>query len=224
MTFGITELNVRYSNLIKDYLNKGYVISPFTNSDGLKPSLFTIGDGFSRGTPFLDLINPKEKNVIYRAWLKTAYSKGLELLKIEVRKYNRKVFCGTLRPDEGDIVNEKPFFVVSEKGIYTDSEDEIARINKCRSDRRTLQKSLECSSFKNDRHLEVDKLPADFIDNIMVRINRVRGFKRANATCIKTVILYKASRYDWKSGKLFNKLKAHVFFSYNGKTADIYLD
>jgi len=220
MAFGITELNVRFSNLIKDYLNKGYVISPFTSKWHVI-SPFTIGDGFS-------LVNPKEKNVIYRVWLKTAslstYSKDLELLKIEVRKYNRKVFCGTLQPDEGDIVNEKSFFVVSEKGVYTDSEDEITRINKCRSDRRALQESLERSFFKNSRYLEVDKLPADFIDSIMVRINRVRGFKRANATCIKTVNLYITSRYDWRCNKQVNKLKAHVFFSYNGKTAHIYLD
>ena len=232
MAFGITELNVRYSNLIKDYLNKGYVISPFTIGDGFGFS--SVNYFFQKGLTFFDLINPKEKNVIYRVWLKPAYSKDLELLKIEVRKYNRKVFCGTLRPDEGDIVNEKSFFVVSgtEKRAYTDSEDEITRINKCRSDRRALQESLERSFFKNGRYLEVDKLPADFIDSIMVRINRVRGFKRANATCIKTVTLYKespvtlykGSRYDWRRDKQVNKLKAHVFFSYNGKAGHIYLD
>ena len=223
MTFGITELNVRYSDVITDYLNKGYVISPFTIGDGFSSGKTVSFKPFSSVKTFLDLVNPKEKNVIYRAWLKTAYSKDLELLKIEVRKYNRKVFCGTLRPDEGDIVNEKSFFVVSEKGVYTDSEDEITRINKCRSDRRALQESLERLSLKNDRHLEVDKLPADFIDNIMVRINRVRGFKHANATCIKTVTLYKESRYDWINRKQVNKLEARVFFSYNGKTATIYL-
>jgi len=213
MAFGITELNVRYSDFIKDYLNKGYVISPLN-----------IGNSFSSAVTYLDLINPKEKNMTYRVWLKNTYSKGHDFLKIEVRQYDKKIYRGTLWPDEGTVVNEKSFFIISKKkDVYTDDEDEVARINKCRSDRRTLHESLENLSYKNGRRLRIDKLPADFIDNIMARINRVRGFKRANATCINAVVLYKESQYDWRRDERVYRLKAQVSFSYNNKTANIYL-
>ena len=214
MAFGIAELNVRYSDFIKDYLNKGYVISPLT-----------IGNNFSGAKTFLDLINPKEKNTTYRVWLKDTYNKSNAFLKIEVRKYDHKIHSRTLWPDEGSIVNEKSFFVVSEKGVYTDDEDEIVRINKCRSDRRAVRHSLDNLSYilNNGKRLRIDKLSADFIDKIMTRINRIRGFKRANATCIKAVILYKESQYNWRLDKHVYRLKAQVLFSYNNKTANIYL-
>jgi len=211
MVFGIAELNVRYSNFIKDYLNKGYVISPLT-----------ISNSFSGAKSFFDLTNPKEKGVTYRVWTKDTHDTSHSFLKIEVRKYNRKTYPRTLRPDEGDIVNEKSFFVVSEKGIYTDDENEIIQINKCRSDRRKMSESLNKVNFKT-RNLRIDHLSADFIDNIMARINQVRGFKRANATCIKRVTLYKESYYDWSRYKRVYKLKAHVSFSYNNKSGNIYL-
>lgn len=214
MAFGIAELNVRYSDFIKDYLNKGYVISPLT-----------IGNSFSGAKTFFDLINPKEKGMTYRVWLKDTYDTSHSFLKIEVRKYDRKNYPRTLWPDEGDIVNEKSFFVISEKGVYTDDENEIAQINKCRSDRRAVRESLDNLPYASNRgrRLKIDKLSADFIDNIMARINRVRGFKRANATCIKAVVLYKESQYDWILDKRVYRLKAQVSFSYNNKTANIYL-
>ena len=218
MAFGIAELNVRYSDFIKDYLNKGYVISPLT-----------IGNSFSGAKTFFDLINPKEKSMTYRVWLKDTYDDTYDtshsFLKIEVRKYDRKNYPRTLWPDEGDIVNEKSFFVISEKGIYTDDEDEVERINKCRRDRRAVRESLDNLPYASNRgrHLKIDKLSADFIDNIMARINRVRGFKRANATCIKAVVLYKDSQYDWTLNKRVYRLKAQISFSYNNKTSYIYL-
>lgn len=216
MVFVTTELNARYSNIIKSYLDKGYIISPQL-----------AYRGFIGVKSFIDLTNPKEKDMIYRVWVKDDYDYEVYhcfLIKIEVRKYDRKIYKGTLLPHNGDIVDKKSFFTIStENGVYTDDENEIKQINERRSARREMNEFLNKTNTYHIRDVEIEKVSADFIDNIMARINRVRGFKRANATCIQKITLYRNSYYNYRRDKRDYRLEAKISFSFNGNTGNIYL-
>jgi len=232
MAFKIAELNTRYSAFIKGYFDRGFVISPFITGNNGWPINLAF---FQKGLTFFDLINPEEKNTIYRMWIKNICDSDThcdtpnESLKIEVRQYDRKIFRNTLWPEDGNLVDEKTFFFVSKTDVdslYTDNESEIELINKRRFDRGVLHDSLKRLAAENKRRsLGIEKLSANFIDSIMARINNKPGFKHATATCINTVLLYKESYYyDRKRRKkLVSKLKAQVLFSYNSKTGRICL-
>ena len=58
MTFGIEELNNRFSNTVMGYINKGFKLSPLTHNGS-----------FSRSGCYLDVKDPKEKGYVYRIWM-----------------------------------------------------------------------------------------------------------------------------------------------------------
>ena len=79
-----------------------------------------------------------------------------------------------------------------------------------------MQWNRYCSrSINCDAHdVEVRKLPASLIDHLMRRINSIRGFKRATASCISRV----------RVGHIYNgKIAADVYYSQNGKDGVINL-
>ena len=227
----VNNLNRIFNKTVVDIMNKGYIISQFTNDGSYS---------YSNTEGHLDMIKPNDKSHIIRVWIVTGIEDTdhrvyhhVDTIAIRVSKYTRKNgFDGrccsqTLWPDRGDVLSERKFYQISErkfyqicdrsehKGrrVYTDNLDDAMKILNMRWDRYC---SRDSNDNKNNYYhsIEISRLPASFIDNIMHRINSIRGFKRATASCITKVIV----------GKNYSgKMSADVHYSQNGKNGIIKL-
>lgn len=217
----VNNLNRIFNQTVVDIMAKGYIISQFTN-DG----------SYSNTEGHLDMIKPNDKSHIIRVWIVTGIKdtdyrvyRHVDTIAIRVSKYTRKNgFDGrccsqTLWPDRGDVLSERKFYQICDRSerkegrVYTDNLDDVMKILNMRWDRYC---SRDSNDNKNNYYhsVEISKLPASFIDNIMHRINSIRGFKRATASCITKVIV----------GKNYcGKMSADVYYSQNGKDGIIKL-
>ena len=217
----VNDLNCIFNKTVVDIMAKGYIISQFTNDES-----------YSNTEGHLDMIKPNDKSHIIRVWIVTGIEDTdyrvyhhVDTIAIRVSKYTRKNgFDGrccsqTLWPDRGEVLSERKFYQICCRGerkegrVYTDNLDDTMKILNMRWDR-------YCSRDNNDNKnsyyhsIEISKLPASFIDNIMHRINSIRGFRRATASCITKVIV----------GKNYSgKMAADVYYSQNGKEGIIKL-
>ena len=214
----INNLNDIVNRVASDLMGKGYVISNFTH-----------GGSYSNTEGHLDMIKPNDKSHIIRIWAVTyVYDIDDEIYRlidatvIRVSKYTQKDgFDGkyhsqTLWPNNGEILSESIFYIVCDRSeikgckVYTDNLDEAKKILKMRWNRRDNHVNKDYYSHS----VEISKLPASFIDSIMNRINSIRGFKRATASCITKVNV----------GRNYNgKMAADVYYSQNGKDGVIKL-
>lgn len=214
----INDLNNLINKTVVDFMRKGYAISQLTY-DG----------SYSNTEGHLDMIKPNDKSHIIRIWVVTKvcdiddkFYRHIDTAAIRISKYTRKdgfdgkCHCQTLWPDHGEVLSEHIFYRICDRSecngckVYTDNLDEAKKILKIQHDR-------YCSYVsKNDYYhsIEISRLPASFIDNIMCRINAIRGFKRATSSCITKVIVGKA--YG-------GKMAADVYYSQNGKNGIIKL-
>lgn len=208
----INDLNNLINKTVVDFMRKGYAISQLTY-DG----------SYSNTEGHLDMIKPNDKSHIIRIWVVTKvcdiddkFYRHIDTAAIRISKYTRKDgFDGkchsqTLWPNHGEVLNEHIFYKICDRSecggckVYADNLDEAKKILK-------IQRDRYCSYVsKNDYYhsIEISRLPASFIDNIMHRINSIRGFKRATASCITKVIVGK----DYGG-----KMAADVYYSQNGK-------
>lgn len=218
MSFGICTLNSHFNKIIAEYLNKGFELSPFTH-DGT----------FSDVDTYMDIKDPKDKNHVYRVWVikgrtklynspRYAYS---DTATIRVKKYVYNKQWQTMWPNDGETISEKVFYVVESGKVYTDSLEEACEIHRKQRERYSRKQIIPFTDEDYRHSLPIDKLPESFIDSIMAKINQVRGFKRASASCIKNVILYK-DRIYLRNGYRYD-LKAAVYYEFNGKSGRIYL-
>lgn len=217
----VNDLNRLFNQTVVDIMAKGYIISQFTN-DG----------SYSNTEGHLDMIKPNDKSHIIRVWIVTGIEDTdyrvyhhVDTIAIRVSKYTRKNgFDGrccsqTLWPDRGDVLSERKFYQICDRSehkgrmVYTDNLDDAIKILNMRWDRYC---SRDSNDNKNNYYhsIEISKLPASFIDNIMHRINSMRGFKRATASCITKVIVGK----DYSG-----KITANVYYSQNCKDGIIKL-
>lgn len=217
----VNDLNRLFNQTVIDIMAKGYIISQFTN-DG----------SYSNTEGHLDMIKPNDKSHIIRVWIVTGIEDTdyrvyhhVDTVTIRVSKYTHKNgFDGrccsqTLWPDHGEVLSERKFYQICDRGerkerrVYTDNLDDTMKILNMRWDRYC---SRDSNDNKNNYYhsVEISKLPASFIDNIMHRINSIRGFKRATASCITKVIVGK----DYGG-----KIAADVYYSQNGKDGIIKL-
>ena len=214
----INNLNDIINRVASDLMGKGYVISHFTH-----------GGSYSNTEGHLDMIKPNDKSHIIRIWAVTyVYDiddkiyRHIDATVIRVSKYTQKDgFDGkyhnqTLWPNSGEVISESIFYKICDRSeikgckVYTDNLDEAKNILKMQCDR--------CCSHVNkynySHSAEISKLPSSFIDHIMNRINSIRGFKRATASCITKVNV--GRNYD-------GKMAADVYYSHNGKDGIIKL-
>lgn len=214
----INGINDVINKIVADLTVKGYVISNFTH-----------GGSYSNTEGHLDMIKPNDKSHIIRIWAVTRvydiddkFYRRIDTAVISVNRYTRKDgFDGkchsqTLWPNHGEVLSEHIFYKICDRSefkgckVYTDNLDEAKKILK-------MQRDRSCSYVNKDYYshsVEISKLPASFIDHIMNRINSIRGFKRATASCITKVIV----------GKDYNgKMAADVYYSQNGKDGVIKL-
>ena len=214
----INNLNDIINRIASDLMGKGYVISHFTH-----------GGSYSNTEGHLDMVKPNDKSHIIRIWA-VAYVydiddeiyRRIDATVIRVSKYTQKDgFDGkyhsqTLWPNNGEILSESIFYRVCDRSefkgckVYTDNLDEAKKILKMQWNRRDNHVNKDYYSHS----VEISKLPASFIDHIMNRINSIRGFKRATASCITKVMV----------GRNYNgKMAADVYYSQNGKDGVIKL-
>ena len=212
----VNDLNNLVNKIVVDFMGKGYILSNFTH-----------GGGYTSTEFHLDMIKPNDKSHIIRIWMINSHAdiehriySHINTAAIRINKYTRKDgYDGnhhksqTLWAGSGEIINEHKFYQIYEgkKGnVYTDNLDEAIKVINMQFDRR-------CSHVSKRRYshsVEINKLPSSFIDGIMRRINTIRGFKRATASCLTKVIVGK----DYGG-----KMAADVYFSQNGKDGIIKL-
>lgn len=211
------DIAVCFNNTIKDFMDKGYVISPFTENGS-----------YSNAKTYIDMIKPGDNSHIIRIWMAISsldvgknWWQKVDVVGPRAKKYlTGKEYNGnisreqTLWTDSGEVVYEKLFYMFKETNgnkIFSDNLDEATRLVNMRLDR--LMNTPVKNPFNYDRMIEKNKLTSSFVSCIMKRINSVRGFKRATASCIESVQLYKYDR----------KLNATVKYNFNGKSGVITL-
>jgi hypothetical protein len=211
-----------FNDIVAFYMSKGYAISPFTES----------------GYPHVDLVKPNDLNHVLRVWMATKTEKvgthwwqSVENVTIVVKKYEKGINFTSpyyendyLSINEGSIVgNEKHFYMFKEsyskhknskRKTYSDDLNEATRLVNLANNRKSNAYDLQ-SCYDNSRAVATNKLPSNFVDSIMERINNKHGFKRATASCITEVVIYK----DLYS----KKLQAAVRFKYKDKSESIIL-
>lgn len=210
----------------------GWVISPMT-----------VNGSYSNVKHYIDLINHNDRSHLIRVWVYytiqnlTPYGgyNYTDVVKVFAKKYkwNGKFKPQTCYPDyDGDgeyIADARVFYQIDDSSyrsherkqstIYTEDVNEVANIIKLRSDRylrKQRGKKVAVCSWKYTR----DKVSANFIDSIMERINRIRGFKHATASCIENIKIFKEEDDDY--GRRY-KFSANVYYSFNGKSGQISL-
>ena len=217
--FTAKEIANQFNEAVMYFIEKGYVISPFTENGS-----------YSNTKTHIDLIKPNDNSHILRVWMvdeslrvgKDWWQK-VDVMGPRVKKYlTGKGYNGNIGKEQtlwpgkeyGEVVYEKLFYMFKErKGnkIFSDDLDEATNFINLSLDR-MMNKPVD-NPFNYGRLVAKEKLPANFIDGIMRRINSKPGFKRARATCIDTIQIYK---YD-------NKLKADIKYKHNDKVGVITL-
>ena len=205
------DLTKEFNSVVKRFMNDGYILSPFT-----------VSGMYGNTVSYVDMINEDDKDNILRIWLidehetiDNKYYTTISVAGVRVNKYKvDEDFTKkqSLWPNNGETVYEKLFYMFKEQRthsnnfikIYTDSVEEAVKYINIGIERYS-DKSL---NNKRARVISVDKLPSKFVDRVMKKINAVRGFKRANALCITSVVFGKND---------YNELTAKVDYSFNNK-------
>ena len=200
----IKDIIRQYNSVIKSFMDQGYIISPTTMYGG-----YHYVDGYT------DLVNLNDKKSFIRIFIMREYcsdgsyydsnrifvmreycsdgsyydskSYKYSITKILAKKYefDGKFKPMSARPDCGKLISEKSFYQIKENYLYADTLDDLKQIREIQRKRKESRRVV--SDVKS---YPINKLSAEFIDSIMERINAIRGFKRATASCIESVCSY----------------------------------
>lgn len=210
------ELTVKYNEVLNSYVSRGFIVYPFVLARG------RCGDEVTH----TDLFNSKDRKFVYRLWMAKNYrwdsfsGRQVDELHITVKKYPLKFASdrsNCLWYDEGEYISDETFFQVKENNSYTDSLDQLNEIRTLREKRKELKRNSE-NKFVPHK-IDICRIPANLIDVIMYKVNRVRGFKRATASCLKSLTMHKYCNSWGRNGRLY----ADVEFSFDGKSGSIRL-
>ena len=212
----IKDIIRHYNSVIKSFMDQGYIISPTTMY-----GCYHYVDGYT------DLVNLNDKKNFIRIFVMCEYysdgpyydSKSFKysITKILAKKYE---FDGKFkpiiaRPDCGKLISEKCFYQIKENYLYADTLDDLKTIREIQRKRKESRRKV--SDVKS---YPINKLSAEFIDSIMERINSIRGFKRATASCIESVCSYQCVNSQ-NSAKA--KFSGVVTFKFNNRCGRINL-
>lgn len=214
--FSIKDIIRQYNSVIKSFMDQGYIISPTTMYGG-----YHYVDGYT------DLVNLNDKKSFIRIFVMREYcsdgsyydpnSFKYSITKILAKKYD---FDGKFKPisartDCGKLISEKCFYQIKENYLYAGTLDDLKQIIEIQHKRKeSRRKVADVKSYP------INKLSAEFIDSIMERINAIRGFKRATASCIESVCSYQCVDRQ-NSAKA--KFSGVVTFKFNNKCGRITL-
>ena len=215
--FNIKDIISQYNSVIKSFMDQGYIISPITMYGG-----YHYVDGYT------DLVNLNDKKSFIRIFVMHEYcsdgsyydpkSFKYSITKILAKKYefDGKFKHISARPDCGKLISEKCFYQIKENYLYADTLDDVKQIREIQCKRKESRR--EVSDTK--KSYPINKVSAEFIDSIMERINSIRGFKRATASCIESVCSYQCVDHQ-NSAKA--KFSGVVTFKFNNKCGRISL-
>ncbi len=203
-----------FNSIVKQYLDDGWKISPTT-----------INGGYCHVKGYTDLVNSTKKKIarvfianeikrIDKIFCEDRYCDTIKVLAKEY-DWDGKYGSTNLWLDYGKPFHEKLYYSIKGMKAYADSLDDLKTVNDLRIKRKN-DKKLSKNYVKT---FKLNRFSADFVDNIMRRINAKRGFKRATASCIDNIVLYKEESYY--HDRL--RAKGKIEFSYNGKSDSIYL-
>ena len=214
--FSIKDIIRQYNSVIKSFMDQGYIISPTTMYGG-----YNYVDGCT------DLVNLKDKKSFIRIFIMREYcsdeyyydsnSYKYSIIKIIAKKYewDGKFKYMNCRPDCGKLISEKCFYHIKENYLYADTLDDLKQIREIQHKRKESRRKV--SDVKS---YPINKLSAEFIDSIMERINSIRGFKRATASCIESVCSYQCVD---RQNNAKAKFSGVVTFNFNNKCGRINL-
>lgn len=205
-----TDIQMCYTKQVADFLNKGYYISSSTN-----PYRY---DHLAS----VDLMHPDRPNEMYRVrsnyfrdYMFNEYCFSIEVVKCTISKY--------LEACDPTTVIVKKFYTINsiknpyiQKCFFVDSEDLESVIAK-RRQRADLKPYLHSDVEVNNYKL--NKFSNKFIDSLMEKINKVRGFKNATAACVDNI---KVTHQLSRSGSCYS-YHVRVDFSYKDKSSSIYM-
>ena len=185
------DLDKLFTESVSAYLNRGYIFYA---------GLF--------GPAFVKLYNPSTKELIKIQLYKSDFfdrNRGRSIFTtvLSVKQEYACRSCLTLY--------ERTFYVVEKDRAYCDSIEELDAINDLRNARRKR------ISDNSTRKIALDKIPSNLIDRFMYRINAIKGFKRANASCIKSVSLGKVKQFLTDNPRL----RVFITFEYKGNQETI---
>ena len=208
-TVSIKDVVSYYNSVVKSFMDQGYVISPTT-----------MHGGYRNVNGYTDFVKLTGKKSIIRVFLTNEYISTCDYYYYMIRviaiehEWNDELSCMNLFYDNGKLLSEKCFYQIKENRAYTETLDELKQIREIRCKRRASSRE----EIYPKKSYKINKLSADFIDSIMERINRLHGFKRATASCIKDVRSY---IYEGSQGN--TKFKGEVIFKFNDRCGRISL-
>lgn len=201
MLFTEDQINSVYTDTIKEYLSQGYQVMVDTYNSTYdqqkirmkKPNdttcVYVISAG-CRTRLYNDIVTNKPFNKFSHVYISTYFINVRKLVNKNSKTLNQLLCSRNTNVIE---ISMHAFYKVGESAnIYTDSADELYTIFDKRSKR--FDKSCKFDALDNNVYnIELDKtkLLPNLVDNIMKKVNTFTGFKRANATCIKHVSLFK---------------------------------
>ena len=215
--FNIKDIIRQYNSVIKSFMDQGYIISPITMYGG-----YHYVDGYT------DLVNLNDKKSFIRIFVMSEYcsdgsyydpkSFKYSITKILVKKYefDGKFKPISARPDCGKLISEKCFYQIKENYLYADTLDDLKQIREIQCKRKESRRKVS----DTEKSYPINKLSAEFIDSIMERINSIRGFKRATASCIESVCSYQCAD---RQNSAKTKFSGVVTFKFNNKCGRISL-
>lgn len=213
----IKDIIRQYNSVIKSFMDQGYVISPTT-----------MYGGYCYVNGYTDLVNLKDKKNFIRIFvMREYYSDGsyydsksfkYSITKILVKKYefDGKFKPMSARPDCGKLISEKCFYQIKENYLYADTLDDLKQIREIQHKRKESRREVSDTT----KSYPINKLSAEFIDSIMERINSIRGFKRATASCIESVCSYQCVD---RQNSARAKFSGVVTFNFNNRCGRINL-
>ena len=212
----IKDIIRHYNSVIKSFMDQGYIISPTTMYGG-----YHYVDGYT------DLVNLNDKKSFIRIFVMYEYcsdgyyydskSYKYSIIRIIAKKYewDGKFKPISARPDCGKLISERRFYHIKENYLYADTLDDLKQIKEIQHKRKESRRVV--SDVKS---YPINKLSAEFIDSIMERINSIRGFKRATASCIESVCSYQCvDRQNSAKAKFSGVVK----FNFNNRCGRINL-
>lgn len=228
MTFYSNTIDRTYSDLISDYLSKGYTASP------------TIVNNCRRGTSTsclasIELVNPKIKDNVIRIFVDKkddemahvgSMHEYVQYIRVYVKQYNYtnedRKNNRTLWHDEGDLVFDKKYYCIPNSNAYTETLDEIASIYMIRENRikQKRESKLKENVFK---WINLSDLKPETIDSIMARVNRMHGFKAATASCIQKIGIRNISVYNYNLRREVPRVESLIYVNYKSKETTICL-
>jgi len=210
--FTATEINDFYNSVVSNYLSSGYKLFP----------LASMSEGkFSGEISHIDLYNKNDKDTFIRVWILLGSEPlndrrfcGVDTINIEARRFVIKD-RSTRWPDTGELVSSFKFYQIKHNAFYTDSREELDEIEMLRNKRLDNYYSNEDKLKCLSRKIDVSNIPAKVIDGIMKQVNANYGCKRATASCIKEVHLYKSCGSNSRMG-------ASVKWEFKGRSGNVY--